>query len=169
MTEFQALVANHDDRLTAKLGSPVSYGLARPANGTGYKARISRKVIVCAYINDRRTFGRTDETKELFGGDAVDGRHGASLLMSGTRYFGMSPRGEIAFPRPQNQPSETSCQDRGREGSIRIDSRRYLLQCPLHVETGRRVLIQQGFFPAQCCRLRPWRSNLALGGPAFSP
>jgi hypothetical protein len=69
--------------------------------GTGArdKAGINRKVLVAPHIEERRTLGGANQASEFFRSDAVHGRHDASLQMSGTRCFGMSPRGEIAFPR----------------------------------------------------------------------
>ena len=103
VTELQALLADDDGRSTSKLGRPFARAYRRAANRAGDKARVSGKVLVRAHIEQRGTLGRANQSGELFRSDAVDGRHDASLQMSGTRYFGMSPRGEIAFPKPSIQ------------------------------------------------------------------
>jgi hypothetical protein len=57
MTEFKALVANDDDRLSPKLGSPVTDDVAEAANGSRHEAWISRKVIACAHVNQSGHLG----------------------------------------------------------------------------------------------------------------
>ena len=85
-------------------GAPERAGISR-----GSAAKSSSR----ADIDDGRASGRADEARKLVDGDGVDRRHGASSDVSGTRCFGMSPRGEIAFPmRPINDRGVTAVQSR---------------------------------------------------------
>jgi hypothetical protein len=46
---------------------------------------------------------RDHQARSFFGGNGLRRRHAASLQWRWTRFFGMSPRGEIAFPMPFNK------------------------------------------------------------------
>jgi hypothetical protein len=68
------------------------------AHRGGDKAWIGLALIRGANIDEWRTIRRADETHKLVGGNGGGRGHAASLQLSGTRCFGVSPRGEVAVP-----------------------------------------------------------------------
>ena len=68
-------------------GRPIH--LARPSRGLASKSSVR------AYQG--RTMIHADQGCQLVNGYGVDGGHDASSAVCGTRFFSMSPRGEIAF------------------------------------------------------------------------
>jgi hypothetical protein len=61
------------------------------------------EVRVGAKIEGSATAARESGLHQLFGGKDMNSRHDASLHRRRTRFFSMSPRGEIAFPMPLNK------------------------------------------------------------------
>src|SRR5260370_23705301 len=81
----------------------------------GCAAGFERKVRVATGIEGSATAGRESGLHQLFGEKAINSRHGASLHRRRTRFFSMSPRGEIAFPMPLNKgnaPGAVKCPKR---------------------------------------------------------
>ena len=105
LAELLAALADDDGGPPSSRRRPV--GDCRRAGGgptPGMSRGSAAKSSSVAHIDEDRAFRRADQARELVDGDGVDRRHGASSQLSGTRCFGMSPRGEIAFPMTGRKP-----------------------------------------------------------------
>jgi hypothetical protein len=93
-------VADHDHGAVAVTVRPAFDRGVIAAQRSGQQPRIQGKIVVGGDIDDGRGGGEADETVELFDGNGVRRRHAGVLVQvkGGTRCFGLSPRGEIAFP-----------------------------------------------------------------------
>src|SRR5712691_8353393 len=99
MAQLLTFLTDYDGGVTIELWRPLlrvgEGAVDRPRN----QPRVDRQVLIGAHIDKNRRFWRAEQARELFDGDGVDRRHDASSMLGGTRCFGMSPHGEIAFPR----------------------------------------------------------------------
>ena len=78
----------------------------------------ARKVVVRAHIDERGAFRRADQASEFFEAMLLMEDMMRPCRKSGTRYFGMSPRGEIAFPMPPIQSERAALsRPRGRHNT----------------------------------------------------
>src|SRR5688500_3386176 len=69
--------------------------------GPWEEARIARKSVSLAHVDDERGARRADQTGELVGSNGSEcGHDKASLWVEWTRNFSLPPRGEIAIPMP---------------------------------------------------------------------
>src|SRR5208282_1902263 len=98
VAELLAAPANDDDGSFTEFLRPLPNVDMGAPDRARHQPWIGREIVVGPDVDQGRTFRRADQPRQLFDGDGVYRRHGASSPSSGTRFFGMSPRGEIAFP-----------------------------------------------------------------------
>ena len=99
LTEGRPIATDHDGGLTGEFAGPFRNIGMRSSNRTRDKPGTGIEIVLWANVDQCGTSRRPDQTHKLVHGNCVDCRHGASLV-TGTRFFSMSPRGEIAIPMP---------------------------------------------------------------------
>src|SRR3954447_3233333 len=98
LAQLLSTLADRDRWPAGEIRGPLGDRGMGPTQRARDQAGILRKVLSRADVDDGRTFRRADQAGELVNGDRGGRRHGASSGVGGTRFFGMSPRGEIASP-----------------------------------------------------------------------
>jgi hypothetical protein len=99
----------------------------------GYAAKFGRKIRVGTKIEESAPAARENGLHQLFGGKDLNSRHGASLHRRRTRFFSMSPRGEIAFPMPLNKRNAL-CAVKVKAGALVLENVRRTCVTPQDTE-----------------------------------
>src|SRR5882672_3469831 len=107
LRQFCAAHADDDGGAAGIFAAPVGGVLMAVPDRTGNQPRVRGKILVGSDVDQNRGLRRADQTGKFILGYGGVGLHGCALVkQNGTRYLGLSPRGEIAEP-PDGHYSET--------------------------------------------------------------
>src|ERR1041385_3685305 len=81
LAELEPLMADHDGRTPAELGSPFGRLVVRPPQRPWDQRRGEGVVFLGAHVDQSGRFGHTNETVKLVDGNRVESRHDASLCL----------------------------------------------------------------------------------------